>query len=268
VQTAPAPETVLGLDASAVLRAVRQLVGGWPPMLAALVAQLGAALVVVPLLDADALGLPAWVAHGALAAATGSLLGLPAWWLPMNFAFVPGALWLQTAGLDASWFGLAFVGMAAVFWTTYRSRVPLYLTSTRTCEAIAALLPSDRQFRFVDLGCGFGGVLATLSARFPHGVFSGCEIAPLPAGVARLRAALSGRFQAGQGDFWTLDVSACDVIYAFLSPAPMQALWEKVTREARPGTLFVSNSFAVPGAEPDSQVPLGGADRALYVWRI
>jgi hypothetical protein len=99
-------------------------------------------------------------------------------------------------------------------------------------------------------------------------MFSGCEIAPLPAWVARVRAAVAGRFRAGQGDFWTLDLSDYDVIYAFLSPAPMQALWEKVTREARPGTLLISNSFGVPGAEPHAQVPLGGANRALYVWRI
>jgi SAM-dependent methyltransferase len=237
-------------------------------MLVALLAQLAAALVVLPLLEADALGSPAWAAHGALAAVAGSLLGLPAWWLPMNFAFVPGALWLQTAALDATWFLLAFASMVAVFWTTYRTRVPLYLSSPRACEAISALLPRDRPFRFVDLGCGFGGVLAALSAQFPHGSFSGCEIAPLPAWVARVRAAVGGRFGARQGDFWTLDLSKCDVIYAFLSPAPMQALWEKVVREARPGTLFISNSFAVPSAEPHSQVPLGGADRGLYVWRI
>jgi hypothetical protein len=268
VQTAPAPDPWLPLDPSGALRLVRQRVGRWPPVLVALIAQLSAAIVVVPLLDADALGLPAWVAHGLLAAAAGGVLSLPAWWLPINLVFVPGALWLQTAGVDASWFLLAFVGMAGVFWTTYRSRVPLYLSSPQACEAIAALLPFDRPFRFVDLGCGFGGVLAALSARFPRGEFSGCEIAPLPAWFARLWAAAAGRFRAGRGDFWALDLSEYDVIYAFLSPAAMPALWEKVIREARPGTLLISNSFAVPGTDAHWQVGLGGRNRALFVWRI
>jgi hypothetical protein len=259
---------LLALDAPGALRLVQARLERWPPVLVALIAQLGAALVVMPLLDAGALGLPAWSAHGALAAVLGALLGLPAWWVPINLGFVPGALWLQTAQLDATWFLLAFVGMTAVFWTTYRSRVPLYLSSREACEAIAALLPSDRPFRFVDLGCGFGGVLSALSARFPRGDFIGCEIAPLPAALARLRARVAARFRAARADLWTLDLSHYDVIYAFLSPAAMQALWEKVTREARPGTLFISNSFAVPGVDPHWQVPLGGVDRGLCIWRI
>jgi hypothetical protein len=236
--------------------------------LVALLAQIGAAMVVVPLSDADALGLPAWSAHALLAAAAGRLLGLPAWWLPINVAFVPGAVWLQTASVDAHWFLAAFVGMAAVYWTSYRSRVPLYLSSPRACDAIAGLLPADRAFRFVDLGCGFGGVLSALSTRFPQASFSGREIAPLPALVAWLRAASSGRYRAGQGDFWTLNLADYDVIYAFLSPAPMQALWEKVSCEARPGTLFISNTFAVPGRDPHWQVPLADSRRALLVWRL
>jgi hypothetical protein len=48
----------------------------------------------------------------------------------------------------------------------------------------------------------------------------------------------------------------------------MAKLWDKVRREMRPGTLFVSNSFAVPGNEPDRVVPLDGAGSGLYVWRL
>jgi hypothetical protein len=39
-----------------------------------------------------------------------------------------------------------------------------------------------------------------------------------------------------------------DVVYAFLSPAPMKQLWAKAQAEMTPGSLFVSNSFPVPGA--------------------
>jgi hypothetical protein len=48
----------------------------------------------------------------------------------------------------------------------------------------------------------------------------------------------------------------------------MEALWAKVEREARPGTLFVSCSFAVPGVEPHQLVPLERSGRVLYVWRL
>ena len=58
-------------------------------------------------------------------------------------------------------------------------KFPMTAEGLANVEAIAALLPPDRPFRFVDLGCGFGGVLSGLSARFPRGEFTGCEIAPL-----------------------------------------------------------------------------------------
>jgi SAM-dependent methyltransferase len=159
--------------------------------------------------------------------------------------------------------------MTLVFWTTYRTRVPLYLTSARARDAIAGLLPPDRPFRFVDLGCGLGGLLRALSSRCPAGSYMGVELAPLPALLSRLRLAGLARCEAVRGDFWQLDFAGFDVIYAFLSPAPMQALWRKIEREARPGTLFISNSFPVPGVAPHEQIPLresGG--RALYVWRL
>ena len=49
----------------------------------------------------------------------------------------------------------------------------------------------------------------------------------------------------------------------------MPALYEKVRREMKPGTLFVSNSVTVPGAPPDDTMVLG--DRLgtkLHIWNI
>ena len=48
----------------------------------------------------------------------------------------------------------------------------------------------------------------------------------------------------------------------------MPRLWEKVRREMRPGSLFISNSFDVPGFPPDETVELHDLSRArLLVWR-
>jgi SAM-dependent methyltransferase len=252
----------------AALERLREQLRSAPPLLVALFAQLVAVAAALPLAQAEALPVPAWAMHGMLAAAAGAMLGLPSWWLPINLCFVPAALWVRTAELHPAWFLAAFAAMAAVFWTTYRSRVPLYLSGRGACDALADLLPRERAFHFLDLGCGFGGVLDRLSRRFAQGRFRGVEIAPLPAWIACLRVRRGARFSVTRGDFFQLDLREFDVIYAFLSPAPMDALWAKVEREARPGTLFVSNSFGVPGLEPHQLVPLGRGGRALYVWRL
>ena len=66
-----------------------------------------------------------------------------------------------------------------------------------------------------------------------------------------------------------LDFSDYDVVYAFLSPEPMPALYEKVRREMKPGTRFVSNSFSVAEAPPDDTVIVGDRRRTkLHIWNI
>ena len=48
----------------------------------------------------------------------------------------------------------------------------------------------------------------------------------------------------------------------------MPALWEKVVREMRPGALFVSNSFAVPGVEASEVIEVADArGTRLYCYR-
>lgn len=266
--SAPALDRAAVGDFANVLQRLRERLSRTPPLLVALLAQLVGAAAALPLAEAEALPLPAWALHGLLAAAAGAVFGLPRWWLPINLGFVPAALWLRTAELHPGWFLAAFAGMVAVFWTIYRSRVPLYLSGHSACDALADLLPRESAFRLVDLGCGFGGVLDRLSQRFAQGRFHGIEIAPLPAWIARLRSRHGARFEVTRGDLFQLDLSQWDVIYAFLSPVPMETLWAKVVREARPGTLFVSNSFAVPGVAPHQLVPLGHGGRVLYVWRL
>jgi hypothetical protein len=71
------------------------------------------------------------------------------------------------------------------------------------------------------------------------------------------------------GDFWRVDLKDYDVVYAYLSPAPMARLWNKAVREMRPGSVLVSNTFAVPGVTPHFEIELGDRMRStLYGWRM
>jgi len=71
------------------------------------------------------------------------------------------------------------------------------------------------------------------------------------------------------GDLWRTELSAYDVVYAFLSPVPMAALWEKAQREMRPGTLFISNSFAVPDVAAEQVIEVDDARQTrLFCYRL
>jgi hypothetical protein len=74
------------------------------------------------------------------------------------------------------------------------------------------------------------------------------------------------RYRVRWGNLWSTDLSCHDVVYAYLSPAPMSSLWEKARREMRPGSLLVSFRFMIPGVVPARTIGAGG--NCLYVWRL
>lgn len=168
--------------------------------------------------------------------------------------------------ISPGWYLAAFILLLLVFWRTDRSRVPLFLTNTTTARAVASLLPRSR-FTLIDLGCGDGGLLRHLARTRPECDFLGVEHAPLPWLWARLASLALPNCCIRLGDFWGRHLGKQDVVYAFLSPAPMPRLWRKAREEMRPGSLLISNSFPVPDIEPGQVVEVGDRRRTrLYCY--
>lgn len=210
------------------------------------------------------------VAQAAMAAALSRAWGQPAWWPPLHLGFLPGALLATQANLPAWVYLLAFVLLVLFYWSTFRTRVPLYLSGRKTWHHLAALLPQAQSFRFIDLGSGLGGVPFYLESRFPHGRFYGTEIAPAPWLISRVRAWFTGsRVRLMRQDYAALDLARFDVVFAFLSPAAMPGLWLQAQAQMRSGALFVSLAFPVSGRQPDQVVARDARARhTLYAWRM
>lgn len=211
--------------------------------------------------------LPALLAlHGGLAVLASAWLKLPRWWWPLQALFLPGALALLQLDLPPWIFLLVFLLLLLIYWNAGGDRVPLYLSSQASWAAVESLLPAG-PVSFVDLGCGLGGLLGFLAARRPESRFCGIESAPLPLLASWLRLRRRPNCQVQRGDLWQVELGQFSVVYCFLSPEPMAELWRKARAELRPGSLFISNSFAVPGVSPDLTVEVGGGQR-LLVWRL
>ena len=214
---------------------------------------------------------------GLLAAAFSHFTGLARWWLPIQLLFAPALVFMLALSIPPDVFLAAFLILLAVYWSTFRTQVPLYLSSNKVWHVLEKLLPDSKNgFRFIDLGSGLGGVLAHLAKVRPDGRYSGVESAPLPFLWSWLRIKLGGyrNCNVRWGSFWDRhpggrDLSEYDVVFAYLSPVPMEKLWHKVRNEMRPGTVFISSTFAVPGQTPHETIQVDDLHRStLLVWRM
>lgn len=210
------------------------------------------------------------LAQGAIAAALSRAWRQPVWWLALHLGFLPAVLLARLADIAAWVYLLAFLLLVLFYWSTFRTRVPFYLSDRKAWQAVAPLLPPAQPFRFIDLGSGLGDVPFYLESRFPLGRFLGTELAPAPWLISRLRARLRcSRVTFLRRDYAALDLADFDVVFAFLSPAAMPALWQQAQAQMRKGSLFISLSFAVGGRRPDHVATLAqGARHTLYAWRM
>ncbi|QID19077.1 class I SAM-dependent methyltransferase [Nitrogeniibacter mangrovi] len=240
------------------------------PVLRLLLAQAAGWLLLFALLrlGAPVTGLPLALVQGTLAAAVAHLLRAERWWLALHLGFTP-LIWLASQlAIAPGWYLAAFVVLAVFYWTSFRSRVPLFLSNRRTVDALAALLPRD-DVRLLDAGAGTGSALRPLARRFPRAHLTGIETAPGPWLIGRLLCAGQANLRWLRGDFWAHDWAPYDVVYVFLSPVPMPEVWRKACAQMRPGSLLVSNSFAIPGVEPVRTVtPQQTGGRPLYLYEI
>ncbi len=208
--------------------------------------------------------------QGALAATISFRCKMPSWWIVIHLIFMPALAATLALSLSPFWFCIGFLLLVLIYGKTYQTQVPLYLSSQEVTKALISLLPKQRNFSFIDLGCGCGGLLKNLSQMLSNGSYYGIEAAPLPYLVSKLRnIVLAPDNTIKWGDFWKDNLAQYDVVYAYLSPVPMKSLWEKARQEMQPGSFFISNSFLIPGVLPEKSITLNDfSGSTLYMWRI
>lgn len=244
----------------------------FPPSVSALLLQFASFLIAIlaaRLLGLQAAPLALALLCGTLAAALSRFAGLARWWLFIQFAFAPALVLMLALNIPPAVFLAAFLIMLVVYWSTFRTQVPLYLSSNKVWRALETQLPAERRFDFIDLGSGIGGVLTYLAQTHPLGRYHGVESAPLPFVWSWLRIKAGGHTQCRVhwGSLWDCDLADYDVVFAYLSPVPMDALWNKAKREMHPGSLFISNTFAVSDHQPLASVTVDDLHHStLYIW--
>jgi hypothetical protein len=205
--------------------------------------------------------------QGALAALLTYVRGLAPWWRAIQLLFPVTLVGASALHVPAPILLSVFLFLLLLFWSTFRTQVPFYPSGHAVWAAVAALLPPDRPVRLIDIGSGLGGLALDLAQRRPGSELSGIELAPLPWLLSVLRARLTGSTAHFlRGDYERLNFADYDVVFAYLSPAAMAALWSKAKSEMRPATMLLSYEFGVPASAPDKIVVVTPLGPPLYVW--
>lgn len=209
------------------------------------------------------------IAHGIVAASLSVYLRFDWWWAFIQFIFPLCILGFLQQDFPPYFYLIALLGFALLFWSTHKTQVPYYPSKSSLLPPLTKLLPKGREFNFVDLGSGMGGLLFDLSARCELGRFFGIEYAPLPWLISRVRRfTKQARVDIHYGSFFDCHLSKFDVVFCYLSPAVMTAIWEKAKGEMRPGTLFLSYEFIVPSVVPDIVLNIEADKALLYGWYL
>jgi hypothetical protein len=191
------------------------------------------------------------------------------WWRLIHTLFAPLAWAASHLAIDPGWFLLLFMLLLLFFRGAADGQIPLYFSNTTTATALAEIIKATPAMRFIDLGAGIGSVLRPLAKTRPDAKFTGIENSPAVWLLGYLNSGRLSNCTWLWGNFWHVSLAKYNVVYAFLSPAPMTALWIKVQREMHPGGLFVSNSFAIPDVEPSQIIELDDArGTRLFCYQI
>lgn len=168
---------------------------------------------------------------------------------------MPTAITLLTLQLPSWLYLVILLLLGLVFWGTVKGDVPLFLSSTCVVDALASIVDREHAQAFADLGAGIGSVAVPLAQQRTLQV-EAWEHAPLPWLITAWRCRKLSNASVKCTSLWHCDLARYDLVFAFLSPAVMVKLGEKILREMRPGSLFISSSFPIPDWEPEAIIQI------------
>ncbi|MGM0440129.1 MAG: class I SAM-dependent methyltransferase [Chlamydiota bacterium] len=142
----------------------------------------------------------------------------------------------------------AFIASISIVAYTIKTGISPMPSGRRESQAIAEFIPHNFRGTVVDLGSGWGTLTSYLAKLFPGATVLGYELSPIPLWFSRLRGPRN--VNICRKNFFETPLPEDSIIICYLFPRAMQTLKSKLEKELLPGTLIISNTFAIPGWEP------------------
>lgn len=143
------------------------------------------------------------------------------------------------------------VWFSVVIWTV-KSGISPMPTSEKVKKRVLATIPPETQGTVVDLGSGWGNIAMQMAYLLPQCHVVGYEISPIPWFISKMWKLFNKvpNVEFLHKDFSNVPLQNVSLVYCYLFPNGMKKLAKKFDEELRPGTIVISNTFAVPGWDP------------------
>lgn len=190
------------------------------------------------------------------------------WWKYIHFIFPLAVYTTSHFDIPSLVYLFAFLFLLSLHTASFKNRVPYFPSKTTVWARVNDFLTSRDTTNFIDLGSGLGGLVLHLKQQNPALTVIGIEMAPLPWLISVLRKKLThSKANFILGNYQALNLGQYDAIFTYLSPAPMEQLYEKAVREMRTNTLFLSHEFPIPNIKPSYLLdsPDDGSITYVYV---
>ena len=147
----------------------------------------------------------------------------------------------------------ALVAMVSILVGVVRTGISPMPSSGRAIQQVLQFVVPPRPGSIYELGAAWGGLAVPLARAFPDRRIIAYELSTIPWLFLSLRVRVSGlkNIEVVRRDFFRDDLSKAAIVVCYLHPKSMVRLSTKLRSELTPGTVVVSNTFALPGWAPE-----------------
>ena len=170
--------------------------------------------------------------------------------------------------------GLLLLAIASIIYYGIRLGITPMPSSRKAVATFIDLIPDTTGGKIVDLGAGWGTLAYPIAKHFSDSEVVGYELSPIPWLYSQLKGVFVRlpNLTLRRQSVFDADLADVDVVVVYLHPAAMRKLGPKFDRELRPGTLVLSNTFAVPTWKPAQTIHLGkswlSTSNDIYVYHV
>lgn len=147
------------------------------------------------------------------------------------------------------------------------TKIPPIPTSKEVIDSLLKIIEEKIKDKkelntFIDLGSGFGTILIAVKKKFPKFEVIGYENWPIQFLLSKLRLLIS-RMKAKviYKNLLKSDIKKADFVFCYLYSGFLNKLEEKIKKELKFKSLFMSNAFPLPNWKPSKVIVINSRNR-------